>query len=126
MFKKGDIIVFGVILIIIVISTMGIYYYRFDKGDSQKVAIIKQGNEEVERIFIDDLDELIEIKPFKNDNVIIHAEDGRIRFYKSDCSDQLCVNSGWISKNGEMAVCLPYQVIIKIEAVDNKVDIVTH
>ncbi|MDQ2087146.1 NusG domain II-containing protein [Herbivorax sp. ANBcel31] len=126
MIKKGDIFIFGVILVIIIISSMGIYYYKSDKGDFDKVAVIKQGDIEVERIFIDDLDELKELELFKEYNVTIHAENGRIKFYKSDCPNQVCVNSGWISKKGEMAVCLPYQIIIKIEGADSGVDIVTH
>ncbi len=126
MLKKGDIIIFAVILAIILFSSIGVYYYKFDKNDIQKVAIIKQGDVVIEKIFIDDLNELKEIKIFGNDNVIIHAEKGRIRFYKSDCPDRICVNSGWISKRGETAVCLPYKIIIKIEGVDDEVDIITH
>ncbi len=115
MFKKGDIIIYGIILAIILVSSIGVYYYRFNKDNIQKVAIIKQDDVVIEKIFIDDLDELKEIKLFENNDVIIHAENGRIRFYKSNCPDQVCVNSGWISKKGEMAVCLPYRIIIKIE-----------
>ncbi|NLI57913.1 MAG: NusG domain II-containing protein [Clostridium sp.] len=126
MFKKGDIIIYGIILAIILVSSIGVYYYRFNKDNIQKVAIIKQDDVVIEKIFIDDLDELKEIKLFENNDVIIHAENGRIRFYKSNCPDQVCVNSGWISKKGEMAVCLPYRIIIKIEGVDSEVDIITH
>ena len=125
MFKKGDIIIYGIILAIILVSSIGVYYYRFNKDNIQKVAIIKQDDVVIEKIFIDDLDELKEIKLFENNDVIIHAENGRIRFYKSNCPDQVCVNSGWISKK-EMAVCLPYRIIIKIEGVDSEVDIITH
>lgn len=126
MFKKGDIIIYGIILAIILVSSIGVYYYRFNKDNIQKVAIIKQDDVVIEKIFIDDLDELKEIKLSENNDVIIHAENGRIRFYKSNCPDQVCVNSGWISKKGEMAVCLPYRIIIKIEGVDSEVDIITH
>lgn len=126
MFKKGDIIIYTAILAIILVSSIGVYYYRFDDKNDKKVAIIKQDNVVIEKVFIDDLNELKEIKIFGNDNVIIHAEKGRIRFYKSDCPDRICVNSGWISKRGETAVCLPYKIIIKIEGVDDEVDIITH
>ena len=30
MFKKGDIIIYTVILAIILVSSIGVYYYRFD------------------------------------------------------------------------------------------------
>lgn len=132
MFKKGDIIIYTAILAIILVSSIGVYYYRFDDKNDKKVAIIKQDNVVIEKVFIDDLSELKEIKLFGNDDVIIHAQNGRIRFYKSDCPDKVCVESGWISKKGEMAVCLPYRIIIKIEGTGDElntgdeVDIITH
>ena len=47
------------------VSSMGVYYYRFNKDNIQKVAIIKQDDVVIEKIFIDDLDELKEIKLLK-------------------------------------------------------------
>ena len=35
--------------------------------------------------------------------VVIEAADGRIRFYSSGCPDQICVHSGWLSREGQSA-----------------------
>jgi len=45
---------------------------------------------------------------------VIEAEKGRIRFREASCPDQVCVRTGWISENGQIAVCLPEKIMIKI------------
>lgn len=42
-------------------------------------------------------------------------EDGRIRFAQADCPDQICVRTGWISRPGQIAACVPGRLILKIE-----------
>lgn len=44
----------------------------------------------------------------------IVAERGRIRFVWSDCPDGVCVRTGWISRVGQTAACVPNRVLIKI------------
>ncbi len=46
--------------------------------------------------------------------VVIEASDGRIRFYSSGCPDQICVHSGWLSREGQSAACLPAGVALRI------------
>ena len=43
---------------------------------------------------------------------VIQIVDGEASFKHSDCADELCVQSGAISKPGEWAACLPNEVII--------------
>ena len=40
---------------------------------------------------------------------------GRIRFAEADCPDKVCVRTGWISRFGQIAACVPGHLIIKIE-----------
>lgn len=42
-------------------------------------------------------------------------EAGRIRFAEADCPDKVCVRTGWISRSGQIAACVPGHLIIKIE-----------
>ncbi len=43
-------------------------------------------------------------------------QDGQIRFTEAGCPDKVCVNTGWISRPGELAACVPGHLILKIEA----------
>jgi len=52
------------------------------------------------------------------DNVMIEVKDGAIRFLSSDCPDQVCVSTGYISRAGQYAVCLPNRLMIKIPGTD--------
>jgi len=42
------------------------------------------------------------------------AEDGAVAFIRSDCPDQVCVNTGWIRIPGDFAACLPNEVLLRI------------
>ncbi|MBO6159263.1 MAG: NusG domain II-containing protein [Firmicutes bacterium] len=46
--------------------------------------------------------------------VTLEVKDGRIRFLSSDCPDQTCVRTGFISHPGEYAVCLPKRLMLRI------------
>jgi len=39
---------------------------------------------------------------------------GRIRVVYSDCAEQICVKTAWISQPGQSIVCLPNQVMISL------------
>lgn len=44
----------------------------------------------------------------------ILIEDGTARMISADCPDRLCVKQGKISADGEMIVCLPNKVTVRI------------
>lgn len=41
-------------------------------------------------------------------------ENGRIRFAQADCPDKVCVRTGWVERNGQVAACVPGHLILKI------------
>jgi len=45
----------------------------------------------------------------------VRVEHGRIAVVAADCRDQICVNQGYITGPGIPIVCLPHQVVIRIE-----------
>ena len=47
-------------------------------------------------------------------NVVI-IQDGIVYMKDATCKNQICVNTGKISKKGEMIVCLPNKVTVKIK-----------
>lgn len=44
----------------------------------------------------------------------IDFQDGKARFSKSDCPDQICVHTGNIFHTGQIAACVPANVLIRI------------
>lgn len=41
-------------------------------------------------------------------------EAGKIRFLTATCLDQICVHTGWISRDGQIAACAPGRMILKV------------
>jgi hypothetical protein len=57
--------------------------------------------------------------------IVIRAERRRIRILRSDCPDGDCVRTGWLSRPGDAAVCLPNRLVLKI-AGEAEYDAVTY
>ena len=56
-----------------------------------------------------DLSEIFGVK------VVLEVKDHAIRFKSSDCHDQICVHGGWLSKDMDIAVCMPNQVAVVVQ-----------
>lgn len=58
-------------------------------------------------------------------DVVIEVEHGRIAFKSSSCLDKTCVNTGWLDNPGDVAVCLPNRVVVKVIRKQNsEVDVI--
>jgi len=44
----------------------------------------------------------------------LEARGGRVRVLSSPCPRQACRHGGWIGKAGEMLVCLPNEVVVRL------------
>ena len=49
----------------------------------------------------------------------VEVKNGRIRVASSDCPKKICVNTGWIGTPGQIIVCVPYKVLIEVNANDS-------
>ncbi|MFT5876028.1 MAG: hypothetical protein ACI8WT_005030 [Clostridium sp.] len=123
--KKGDKIVFIILVIIVVIALSGAGIYKMAIKGSENIAVIKR-----EGIVLKTIDLTKVVKPeeftIKTDNGhynTISVKHNGISIIDADCPHKECVKSGWISEPGEMIVCLPFKLIINIEGkVDNGID----
>ena len=52
---------------------------------------------------------------FTINGITFEIKDNKIRFLKNDCKNQVCVNTGYISELGDIAVCLPKKTSIEIK-----------
>ncbi|MEN6460932.1 MAG: NusG domain II-containing protein [Syntrophomonas sp.] len=113
--KRNDTVLLGTIILIALLCYGGLKYYQSMQETTHKIAVITQNNKVVERIDLDTVTKSREIKLRGNYHETIRVEKGRIRFKEADCPDKICVNTGWLRKTDDIAVCIPNRVIVKIE-----------
>jgi hypothetical protein len=53
---------------------------------------------------------------------LINIQDGKVRFKQSPCSNQYCVHQGWLSRAGQVAICLPNQISLQLLGAKNAYD----
>ena len=63
-------------------------------------------------------DQTIDLNDQYNINIILEVSNHKIRFQSSDCPDKICVHSGYLSKDLDMAACIPNKTAIFIQKED--------
>jgi len=126
MLKKGDVIlVIAVIAIIAGAFLFSNLMRNQDAGKDKSAEIIQ--NETLVRSFdlskVTTPEDITVTGKYRN---VIRVEQGRIRFLEANCPDQVCVKTGWLQNNGDIAVCLPNRTIIKIIGKAENIDIVSY
>lgn len=48
---------------------------------------------------------------------VVHLQvlDGAVAFLDSQCPDHVCENFGWLTREGDWASCIPFQVYLSVE-----------
>lgn len=119
-FKTGDKIVIFVVSVLVSVfliwNTWGV------NPDLKVYAVVARDGEVVKRIELNSINEPKYIFLNSGVNQIIVAERGRIRFLESDCPNRTCVKTGWLTKKGDKAVCIPTKTIIKVEGTSSEAD----
>ena len=118
--RFGDII----LAVLIVAAAVILIFAVRTTTQGEAVAVILRDGEEIYRAGLGSAQdgEVVHIDEL---GIEIAFEGGRVRFATSSCLDQTCVHTGWLSRAGDIAVCLPNGVIVKIEgAGTSDVDVV--
>lgn len=55
---------------------------------------------------------------------VVRVEDGRACILSSDCPDQVCVHTGWLTRAGQSAVCVPNRIAVVVRGDGAEVDAV--
>jgi len=123
-FKMGDTILIVSMAVIAILfmawNTFGV------RPDNQITAVIKQNGNVIKQINLSDLKDSEYVNVNEPIKQVILAEKGRIRFLESDCPNQTCVKTGWLTKSGDRAVCMPSKVVITIVGGNKQVDSVSY
>ena len=113
--RNKEIIAVLILVLIAVVSFVCIRFFVEDEGKYVKVYV----NEKLTKTFdlTKDREYFIETK-FGYNLLIIKNE--RARILDADCPNKICVNKGYISKNGESIICLPHHVVVTVESGEDK------
>jgi len=105
----------GLIVAIIVINVFLIWYSgRNVVKLKDKVAYIYSNNEIVKEIVLtDDVSDEFKVETETGYNTI-RIEGGQLWIEDASCPDKVCIYQGKISSDGEIIVCLPNRMLIKI------------
>lgn len=119
---KGDKILIAIIIIVNVAALFFIKNAAFNY-DAKYVSIQVNGKE-IKKITFDSqtVGKQIPIKTEYGYN-LLEIDDGRVRVIEADCPDKLDVKQGYISKVGEVIVCLPNKLVIEIKGASTETDI---
>ena len=114
------------ILIICLLITAGLLYLLISARQSASTCEIILDGKVIQTVSLSE-DQTFSPEGFPE--ITLEIRSGKIRFLSSDCPDQICVKSGFISHPGEYAVCLPHRLMIRIpedpSSTDSRPDAVT-
>lgn len=114
--KWGDFVIIAAVLLLAAALTA---WFALGTSDGQLYAEVWQDDVLVERVKLtDETDREIDLD---GHNVIVLAGK-TARMESADCHDQVCVRTGTLTRAGQVAVCLPNRVILKIVGETSEID----
>lgn len=122
MFKKWDIIII-ILLICLSLTPELIFGIMMGKNYTGTYAEVTLDGKPYKKILLSEHrgEEEIEVKTKYGYNTI-QIKDDSIGIIDSDCPDKICVKSGFISKPGDLSVCLPHKLMIEIKSNNSEKD----
>ncbi len=109
--KRADIM----LIIFIAFICLVLFFPNPFGKNSSTVAVIYKNGKEIERIKLNCVTENYEIDLKTQPSAVLLVENGRICYKSASCHDKLCVKSGWLSRVGDTAACLPSKTLVVIE-----------
>lgn len=114
-FKRKDILLIIVVLVVTLGFYLGQEYLGRTKGD--QVVVMVDG--EVFGSYDLNKNQTVSIN---NGSNILKIQDKKAKITQADCPDKLCVHQKSISKTNESIICLPNKVVVKIAASEGSKD----
>jgi hypothetical protein len=126
LFRKGDLILI-VCVVIIAALTLAWNTYSSSNSSNALTAVITQDGKVLKSINLNTIHSPVYVN-INNHGIkqVIVAEKRKIRFSESDCRDKICVKTGWLTKTGDKAVCLPSATIITVIGEHKDIDSITY
>ena len=109
LFRKRDLLIF---LLAVILAGAGFLQWLPKSG--APVAVIEQDGQEVRRVELDSIVQPETLVLEGEISVTVLLKPGQVSIIHSDCPDQICVNTGVLTRPGQSAVCLPARVAVRI------------
>lgn len=94
----------------------GFVYNQSSSEESKLVAIVKINGQIVDELPLQEgQHQETTYYPNPGQYNIVEVDGTSIRVREDNSPDQIAVNTGWISKPGQILVCLPHQLVIEIQ-----------
>ena len=107
--KTGDVVLIVVLVVSVILSFP---FFRLFSVRGQLVSVSVNGRE-VDRFPLSENRNLSVQGPLGK--TLIRVKDGKVWVAKAPCPQKICMKMGKISRSGEIIVCIPNRVFIKIE-----------
>lgn len=113
-FNKTDLILIAAVLLAALLI-FGLWAY-LNKTDGTREGRISVNGVKVMTV---DLSKNAVFSVPEKPEVVFEVKDGAVAFKSSNCPDMVCVHTGYISLNGQMAACLPNDIVLSIITIGN-------
>lgn len=114
MITNGDKILFFSIILISFIIFVSFQVYGF--ADGKNYVLIEVNGKLYQKVSLGETGPNLKISvPVANGENIVEIEKDRVRMLYAQCPDKDCIRQGWISRPGQIIVCLPKRMVIKIQ-----------
>ena len=115
MITKGDKILIVSILLVAFLIFTGFQVYGF--ADGKTYALIEVDGKLYQKVSLgEDGPKLKLTVPVDHGENIVEISRDKVRMLYADCPDEDYVRQSWVSRPGQMIVCLPNKMVIKIES----------
>ena len=114
--KWGDFIIIGAVLLLAAALTA---LMAQNTAGGRLYAEVWQNDVLVERVVLtDETDRTIDLDG--HNVIVLEAKTARVE--SADCHDQVCVRTGTLTRAGQVAVCLPNRVVLKLVGETGEID----
>ena len=110
--KKRDLLI---LLAVFLLAAAAWLFWRATASSEQNLAVITLDGAEIRRIDLEtEPDGVFSLQQEYGVPVSFEVKEGAIRFVEVDCPDHICEDEGFVSLEGQTAVCMPNRVALSI------------
>lgn len=109
--RPGDFLVF---LMVLIMAAAAAIPFLFVPSGTLYLEV-RCDNQLVKRVKLSEsIHETFTVQASNGGHNTVQIDGMRVRIAEASCHDQVCVRTGWLTRAGQAAVCLPNRVVVKL------------